>query len=128
RSDLASSATEERHSPNPVFDPPRGETHRHRGSETRRRFTQKGGVRVRTSVASSSSHQTAEMGAVTLHSGLGNPTLRSVTAHGGGSATTRHIRKHCHLWSELHLELAHLHRHKDPNLGHIKNHRHDHSH
>lgn len=36
RSDLASLATEERHSPNPVFDPPKGETHRHRGAETRR--------------------------------------------------------------------------------------------
>lgn len=36
RSDLACLATEERHSPNPVFDPPRGETHRHRGAETRR--------------------------------------------------------------------------------------------
>lgn len=35
RSDLACLATEERHSPNPVFDPPRGETHRHRGAETR---------------------------------------------------------------------------------------------
>lgn len=110
RSDLASLATEERHSPNPVFDPPRGETHRHRGAETRR-FHPNKRVRVpierfpvstqtptqskkipsclshrrrpsffflhaKISVASSSSHQTAEMGAVTLHSGLGNPTLR----------------------------------------------------
>lgn len=33
-------------------------------------------LHARISVASSSGHQTAEMGAVTLHSGLGNPTLR----------------------------------------------------
>lgn len=39
RSDLASLATEERHSPNPVFDPPRG---RHTGTEEHRQggFTQ----------------------------------------------------------------------------------------
>lgn len=33
-------------------------------------------LHAKTSVASSSGHQTAEMGAVTLLSGLGNPTLR----------------------------------------------------
>lgn len=106
-SDLAALATEQRHSPNPVFDPPRGETRRRKTRRcspkcesqspveafvrlgaspnsnqkilsclSRRRRPSFLFLHARTSVASSSGHQTAEMGAVTLHSGLGNPTLR----------------------------------------------------
>lgn len=132
RSDLACLATEERHSPNPVFDPPRGETHRHRGAETRlcsprqgvsesrfnvppsqHKFQLKAKnpfssfppssslfffLHARISVASSSGHQTAEMGAVTLHSGLGNPTLRQRHNARRRGRRPLQIRKCCHLW------------------------------
>lgn len=47
-------------------------------------------LHARISVASSSGHQTAEMGAVTLHSGLGNPTFTAASQRTAeGSATTQ---------------------------------------
>lgn len=106
------------------FWPTKGETHRHRGTDTKAVFTPKKSptncwrsllsaqiptqrktkilsrrshrrrpsfffLHARVSVASSSGHQTAEMGAVTLHSALGNPTLRQRHGAREESATTR---------------------------------------
>ena len=55
-------------------------------------------LHARVSVASSSGHQTAEMGAVTLHSGLGNPTLHQRhNAHESPRPLER-TRKYGHFW------------------------------
>ncbi|MEQ2284050.1 hypothetical protein AMECASPLE_017620 [Ameca splendens] len=55
-------------------------------------------LHARISVASSSGHQTAEMGAVTLHSALGNPTLTAASQRTAkGRRPLRQISKYCHL-------------------------------
>lgn len=55
-------------------------------------------LHARISVASSSGHQTAEMGAVTLHWGLGNPTLRQRHNAKAEGRRPQHTRKYCHFW------------------------------
>lgn len=55
-------------------------------------------LHARISVASSSGHQTAEMGAVTLHSALGNPTFTAASQRTAkGRPSLRQISKYCHL-------------------------------